>query len=107
LRLCPSPSLVAIVPLVPLSILPLRRPPRSTPLPYTTLFRSDEAHSNTTTAAYRALEELVDAQIAARAQARKDRDWETADAIRDQLAAAGIVVEDGADGVTWSTTERN
>lgn len=68
---------------------------------------ADEAHSNTTTAAYRALEELVDAQIAARAQARKDRDWETADAIRDQLAAAGIVVEDGADGVTWSTTERN
>lgn len=68
---------------------------------------AEESHSSTSTAAYQALEELVDAQIDARTQARQDRDWQTADAIRDQLAAAGIVVEDGADGVTWSITERN
>ncbi|GAA4480443.1 cysteine--tRNA ligase [Enteractinococcus fodinae] len=66
---------------------------------------ADESLSSTDTATYRALEELVEAQIAARAQARKDRDWATADAIRDQLAAAGIIVEDGPDGATWSITE--
>ena len=37
----------------------------------------------------------------ARAQARADKDWATADRIRDALAAAGVVVEDGADGATW------
>ena len=68
---------------------------------------ADESHSSTDTATYRALEELVEAQIAARAQARQDRDWATADAIRDQLAAAGIIVEDGPDGATWSITEQN
>ncbi|MDN6499795.1 MAG: cysteine--tRNA ligase, partial [Yaniella sp.] len=56
-------------------------------------------------AAYQALAELVEAQIAARTQARADKDWATADAIRDQLAAAGIVVNDAADGVTWSIAD--
>ena len=28
-------------------------------------------------------------------------DWELADAIRDDLAAMGVTVEDGADGPTW------
>lgn len=68
---------------------------------------ADESHTGTDTATYRALEELVEAQIAARAQARQDRDWATADAIRDQLAAAGIIVEDGPDGATWSITDQN
>lgn len=68
---------------------------------------ADESRSSTDTAAYRALEELVEAQIAARAQARQDRDWATADTIRDQLAAAGIIVEDGPDGATWSITEQD
>lgn len=57
------------------------------------------------TATHQALEQLVEAQIAARAQARATKDWATADAIRDQLAAAGIIVNDGADGVTWSITD--
>ena len=30
------------------------------------------------------------------------RDWAASDAIRDTLAAAGVVVEDGADGASWS-----
>ena len=49
-----------------------------------------------------ALEVLIDAQLAARATARANKDWAASDAIRDTLAAAGVVVEDGADGATWS-----
>lgn len=48
-----------------------------------------------------ALDSLVRSQIEARAQARADKDWATADRIRDALAAAGVVVEDRADGATW------
>ncbi len=49
-----------------------------------------------------ALDVLVEAQLAARAQARATKDWAASDAIRDTLAAAGVVVEDGADGASWS-----
>ncbi|NQD90527.1 cysteine--tRNA ligase [Paenarthrobacter sp. CM16] len=49
-----------------------------------------------------ALEVLIDAQLEARAAARAAKDWAASDAIRDTLAAAGVVVEDGADGATWS-----
>jgi cysteinyl-tRNA synthetase len=49
-----------------------------------------------------ALGTLVEAQLAARADARARKDWAASDAIRDALSAAGVVVEDGADGATWS-----
>src|SRR4051794_15620883 len=49
-----------------------------------------------------ALDSLVRADLDARAAARKERDFTTADAIRDQLAAAGITVEDTPDGARWS-----
>lgn len=49
-----------------------------------------------------ALDCLIQSQLEARTQARKDRDFATADAIRDALAKAGIVVEDSADGARWS-----
>ncbi|GAA3274570.1 cysteine--tRNA ligase [Paenarthrobacter aurescens] len=49
-----------------------------------------------------ALEVLIEAQLEARAAARAAKDWAASDAIRDTLAAAGVVVEDGADGATWS-----
>ncbi|WP_431862892.1 cysteine--tRNA ligase [Micrococcus terreus] len=49
-----------------------------------------------------ALDQLVRSQLEARAQARADKDWAAADAIRDALAGAGIVIEDGADGARWS-----
>ena len=50
-------------------------------------------------------EELLDAEIQSlieeRQQARHRRDFARADAIRDQLAARGIVLEDTRDGVRW------
>ena len=44
----------------------------------------------------------VEERIAARAQARADRDWGTADAIRNELTERGIVLEDTAQGTRWS-----
>jgi cysteinyl-tRNA synthetase len=49
-----------------------------------------------------ALEALVRARVAARAIARETRDFATADAIRDDLAAAGVVVEDTPAGARWT-----
>ncbi|GAB3036632.1 MULTISPECIES: cysteine--tRNA ligase [Oleiagrimonas] len=46
--------------------------------------------------------EQVEALIAARNEARAGKDWARADAIRDQLAAMGVSIEDGADGTRWS-----
>ncbi len=43
----------------------------------------------------------VEDLIAQRKQARQDRDWARADAIRDELSAKGIVLEDGAGGTRW------
>ncbi|MBM6403152.1 cysteine--tRNA ligase [Phycicoccus sp. CSK15P-2] len=49
-----------------------------------------------------ALDALVRERLSARAAARGSRDYETADAIRDQLAEAGVVIEDTAAGARWS-----
>ncbi|SDL30074.1 cysteine--tRNA ligase [Arthrobacter sp. ok362] len=49
-----------------------------------------------------ALGVLVEAQLEARAHARAAKNWAASDAIRDTLAAAGVVVEDGQDGASWS-----
>ena len=48
-----------------------------------------------------ALDTLVQAVIEERAQARTEKDWARADALRDRLAHAGIEVADGRDGATW------
>lgn len=48
-----------------------------------------------------ALEVLVAAELDRRAEARANKDFATADAVRDRLAAAGITVTDTPDGATW------
>ena len=43
----------------------------------------------------------VEALIAARLQARADKNWAESDRIRDQLTSMGVVLEDGKGGTTW------
>ncbi len=43
----------------------------------------------------------IERQVAARIEARRRRNWAESDRIRDELAAAGILLEDGPDGTTW------
>lgn len=47
----------------------------------------------------------VEALIAARLQARADKNWAESDRIRDQLTAMGVVLEDGKGGTTWRLAE--
>ena len=52
-------------------------------------------------AEHHALDVLIQAQLQERADARAAKDWERADAVRDRLAEAGIVVTDTAEGARW------
>jgi cysteinyl-tRNA synthetase len=49
-----------------------------------------------------ALDRLVTTMIHQRADARATKDWAAADRIRDAIAAAGVVLEDGPSGTHWS-----
>lgn len=44
----------------------------------------------------------IESLIQQREDARKSKDWATADKIRDELAAQGIILEDTSSGVRWS-----
>jgi len=48
-----------------------------------------------------ALDKAMDLVIELRAKARENKDWGTADLIRDQLSAAGIKLKDGAEGTSY------
>jgi cysteinyl-tRNA synthetase len=52
------------------------------------------------------VEGLMKLIIELRQEARNNKDWGTADKIRDGLAAAGITVKDGKDGVSWEVGDR-
>lgn len=43
----------------------------------------------------------IEAKISARAEAKKNKDWATADAIRNELKERGIILEDSPTGTTW------
>ena len=43
----------------------------------------------------------IEQKITERQQAKADKDWARADQIRDELTAAGIILEDSADGTRW------
>jgi cysteinyl-tRNA synthetase len=61
-----------------------------------------EPWTGTSGGADAALDTLVQALIAQREEARAGKDFATADRVRDQLAAAGIEVEDTAQGARWT-----
>ena len=58
--------------------------------------------ASTSDGALQALDVLVDAELERRTTARAEKDWATADAVRDRLIAAGIDVTDTPDGPQWS-----
>ena len=47
------------------------------------------------------VEKLMDIIISIRQDARANKNWATADKIRDELKAVGIVLEDTPNGVKW------
>ncbi len=49
----------------------------------------------------KSLDEEVEKLIAERTEARKNKDWATADRIRNQLKAMNIVIEDTPQGIKW------
>ena len=49
------------------------------------------------------LDEEVEKLIEQRNEARKNKDWATADRIRDELKARHIVLEDTPQGVKWKS----
>ena len=53
-------------------------------------------------AEHEALDSLIQAVLAERADARAQKDWAKADAMRDLLFSAGVKVRDGAEGSSWS-----
>lgn len=63
--------------------------------------RAGVSEENADNAALAALGNLVENLLEQRASARKEKDWGRADAIRDALASAGVVVEDSPTGARW------
>jgi cysteinyl-tRNA synthetase len=49
--------------------------------------------------------EHIESLIAKRNQARAEKDFSTADAVRDELSAMGVELEDGPDGTRWRKSD--
>jgi len=49
-----------------------------------------------------AMGKVMQLVIDLRQQARENKDWATADKIRDDLAAENIVIKDGKEGTSWT-----
>lgn len=65
-------------------------------------FASDPADWFKATSAAGALSaDAIEAMLATRAAARKAKDFKASDKIRDDLAAQGIIIEDGPNGASW------
>ncbi|MGZ0713071.1 cysteine--tRNA ligase (plasmid) [Coraliomargarita sp. W4R53] len=64
--------------------------------------KPEGAASTRASAEATALDALVQTMIIQRADARANKDWAGADRIRDAIAAAGISLEDSANGTHWS-----
>ena len=47
-------------------------------------------------------EAVIEEVIAARTQARKEKNWSESDRLRDALLACGVALKDSKDGTTWS-----
>ena len=47
------------------------------------------------------MNEVVDLLLKLRAEAKANKDWDTSDKIRNELAAIGFEIKDGKDGVSW------
>lgn len=58
-------------------------------------------HADASSSMHDALDALVNRVLEERAEARANKDWARADALRDSLTVAGITVEDSAEGVRW------
>lgn len=54
---------------------------------------------------FRVLDVLIQARLNERATARMEKDWGRSDAIRDELTAAGIEIEDTPEGARWNMKE--
>ncbi|HEX9803103.1 MAG TPA: DALR domain-containing protein, partial [Gammaproteobacteria bacterium] len=65
------------------------------------LQRDPEAYLKGGTAAGGPDDAAIEALIAARLQARAEKNWAEADRLRDELKAQGILIEDGPQGTTW------
>lgn len=57
-----------------------------------------EQQSNSNSEAY---EQAIDLLLQLRQDAKANKDWGTADKIRDELARLGFVVKDTKDGFSW------
>lgn len=65
-------------------------------------FHSVPSINNSGSAEAEILETLVQARLDERATARTEKNWARSDEIRDELAEAGIKIEDSSNGATWS-----